>query len=197
MVEIEAVILAAGLSKRMGANKLLLPLGDSTVAGQFLAALPFALFERTIMVYHDKRVAAIARAFPVTLCHNDNPGAGISRSIQLGVSRADAGKGLMFLVADQPFLTGQTVSRLIDTYRSNQHCIVQPEVNGVPGNPVIFPAGLRPELLRLEGDAGGRQLIRRYPGLVRTVPFVSEHEFYDIDTPQLYQRVVKRWNQEK
>lgn len=196
MSRIDAVILAAGLSERMGADKLLLPLGNSSVIGQFLAGFPFALFERTIMVYHHEQLAAIARAYPVTLCHNDNPKAGISRSIRLAVSCAQRGNGIMFAVADQPLLTEHTLSRLIDIFHTNQQSIILPEVNGTPANPVIFPAGLRPELRRLRGDAGGRQLIRLYPELVRTVPCVSEHEFYDIDTPQLYQRVVKQWNLE-
>ena len=196
MPEIAAVILAAGLSERMGTAKLLLPLGNSTVIGQFLARFPFALFQRVILVYHDEQIAAIARAFPVILCQNDNPGAGISRSIHLGVSCTQSENGLMFVVADQPLLTGQTISRLIDAFHTDQHSIVLPGVNGNPANPVIFPAGLRLELLSLEGDSGGRQLIRRFPDLVRTVPCDSEHEFYDIDTPQLYQRVVKRWNLE-
>ena len=194
MPEIEAVILAAGLSERMGTGKLLLPLGNSTVIRQFLAGFPFSHFEQVILVYHDERVARIARAFPVSLCHNDNPKAGISSSIQLAVSCTQRGNGLMFLAADQPLLTGDTVIKLIETFHAHQHCIVLPEVNGSPANPVIFPAGLRSELKNLKGDSGGRQLIRKYPELVKTVSFSSEHEFYDIDTPQLYQRVVRQWN---
>ncbi len=60
MPKVDAIIMASGLSRRMGCNKLLLPLGDSTVVEQFLGRFPYALFQKVIVVYGDRQVAAIA-----------------------------------------------------------------------------------------------------------------------------------------
>lgn len=196
MCRIDAVILAAGLSERMGTNKLLLPLGNSTVISQFLGQFPFAQFENVIVIYHDQQVADIARTFPLSLSHNDNPRAGKSHSIKLGLAATNSLNGILFAVADQPLLKPDSISRLIDTFCDNLQRIVLPEVNGSLANPVIFPAELRSELQEMEEDQGGRELIRRYPERILSVPCVSEHEFYDIDTLAMYQTVVALWNQE-
>lgn len=197
MCRVDAVILASGLSRRMGGtNKLLLPLGDATVLGRFLARFPFTYFESVIVVYHDEQVAAIAEKFPVTRCCNDNPELGKSRSIRLGLAATEANNGVMFTVADQPLLTPVTLCRLVEVFCDNPDKIVLPEVNGSPANPVTFPADLRPELQKLQGDCGGRQILRRYPERVRAVPFSSGHEFFDIDTPAMYQEAVEQWKLE-
>jgi molybdenum cofactor cytidylyltransferase len=178
----------------MGCNKLLLPLGNSTVLGQFLSRFPYALFQKVVFVYCDQQVAAIARQYPVVLCNNSSPEVGKSHSIQLGLSASTAEDGMMFAVADQPLLTSATTQTLIEMFRENKaKKIIVPEVDGRPANPVIFPATCRSEFAELRGDSGGRQLIVRQPERVCYVPFASEEEFCDVDTPENYQKVVTKW----
>ncbi len=195
MGRVDAVILASGLSRRMGCNKLLLPLGGSTVLGQFLSGFPYDLFENVIVVHGERDVAAIARRYPVVLCHNHNPEAGKSHSIQLGLSVSTAEDGILFAVADQPMLTGGVIASLIEIfYKKKCQKIIVPKVQGVPANPVIFPATCRDELAVLQGDSGGRQLLGRQPDRVCYIPFASGKEFCDIDTPEQYHRVVAEWS---
>lgn len=194
MCRVDAIILASGLSRRMGCNKLLLPLGNSTVLGQFLSRFPYALFQKVVFVYGDQQVAAIARQYPVVLCNNSNPELGKSHSIHLGLSASKADDGMMFVVADQPLLTSATIRKLIEMFRDEKaKKIVVPKVGDKPANPVIFPATCRSEFAELRGDSGGRQLIVRQPDRVCHVPFASEEEFYDVDTPENYQKVVAKW----
>ena len=194
MCRLDAIILASGLSRRMGCNKLLLPLGNSTVLGQFLSRFPYALFQKVVFVYCDQQVAAIARQYPVVLCNNPSPEVGKSHSIQLGLSASTAEDGVMFAVADQPLLTSATTQTLIEMFREKKaKKIIVPEVDGRPANPVIFPATCRSEFAELRGDSGGRQLIIRQPGRVCYVPFASKEEFCDVDTPENYQKVVTKW----
>jgi molybdenum cofactor cytidylyltransferase len=194
MCRVDAIILASGLSRRMGCSKLLLPLGDSTVIGQFLSRFPYVVFQKVIVVYGDQQVASIARKYPAILCHNQNPEAGKSHSIQLGLSVSTAEDGIMFAVADQPLLTSGTIRTLVETFgRENSKKIVVPEVAGRPANPVIFPATCRSEFAELHGDSGGRQLIIKQPERVCYVPFASGEEFCDVDTPEKYQEVVAKW----
>jgi molybdenum cofactor cytidylyltransferase len=195
MAKVDAVILAAGFSKRMGCNKLLLPLGNSTVVGQFLKRFPFALFQKVILVYRDPQVASIARKYPVVLCQNQNPEAGKSYSIQQGLAVSTAKGGVMFAVADQPRLTSSTIKTLLEVFCENKSKkIVVPEVAGKSANPVIFPARCRGEFAELHGDSGGRQLIIKQPERVCYVSFASGKEFFDVDSPENYQQLLAEWS---
>lgn len=194
MCRLDAIILASGLSRRMGCNKLLLPLGNSTVLGQFLSRFPYTFFQKIVFVYCEQQVAAIARQYPVILCHNPSPEAGKSHSIQLGLSASAAEDGIMFAVADQPLLTSATTQTLIEMFREKKaKKIIVPEVDGKPANPVVFPATCRREFAKLRGESGGRQLIIRQPERVCYVPFASKEEFCDVDTPENYQKLVTKW----
>ena len=194
-MRLDTVIMASGLSRRMGCNKLLLPLGKSTVVEQVLSRFPYALFQKVIFVYSDRQVAAIAGKYPVALCHNQSPQAGKSNSIQLGLSMCTADDGIMFAVADQPLLTGATIRTLVEMFcRLDCKKIIVPEVAGRRANPVIFPVSCRREFAELRGDSGGRQLIARELGRVCAVPFTTGDEFCDVDTPEKYQQIVKKWS---
>jgi molybdenum cofactor cytidylyltransferase len=194
LCKIDAVILASGLSKRMGGNKLLLPLGNSTVISQFLSRFPYTLFQRVIFIFSDQQVGGAAAQFPILLCYNATPEAGKSQSIQLGLAASTAKDGIMFAVADQPLLKSTTIHKLVTAFKMNKTSIVLPEVDGKPGNPVIFPSECRAELCQLQGDDGGRQVIKKYPKRVRSIPFPSADEFVDIDTPGMYQKVTALWD---
>ncbi len=194
--KIDAVVLASGLSRRMGTNKLLLPLGNSTLFEHFLTTFPYELFDRVIVVAADEKVIAIARHYPVRVCCNTEPGKGKSHSIQTGLSACSVDNAVMFTVADQPLLSATTIRKLVNTFSSCNRTIVMPEVNGTPANPVIFPADLHCELQQLKGDHGGRLIIARHPERVSTVYCSSAEEFYDIDTPESYQKLVAEWNRE-
>ncbi|WP_028585829.1 NTP transferase domain-containing protein [Desulfogranum mediterraneum] len=186
----DAVILAAGASRRMGANKLLLPLGTTTVLDCFLRPFPFALFGRVMLVYGDPRVAEAASSYPLVCVANQAPALGKSHSIRLGLARSRSPLGLMFCVADQPLLQAATVERLVKVFIDKPEMMVVPVAPGKAGlqqNPVVFPAASRMELEALQGDSGGRRLLARFPAQVRQVPFDDEQQFMDIDTPERYQ----------
>lgn len=197
MCELDAVILASGLSRRMGENKLLLPLGDASVMQLFLGNFPYEIFREVILVVADERVAAIGREFPVTLCWNTAPEQGKSHSIRMGLAASAAKDGILFTVADQPFLQSSTIHKLVDVFGKEKSRIVLPEVFGIRRNPVIFPAYLVTELRRLHGDSGGRLVMERHPELVRCVPFADETQFVDIDTPDVYNEMNALWPQQK
>ena len=191
---IDCVILASGYSRRMGSNKLLLPLGKSTVIGSFLESFPYELFQQVILVYTDERVKAAVSHLPVTFCYNDTPGKGKSYSIRKGLTISTAADGIMFLVADQPLLSRSTLALLISVFIQDRRFIVVPEIEGKNANPVIFPCRFRNDLLSLKNDSGGKLVIARHCNEVRSVVMHSAEEFIDIDTPQQYQQVVSLWS---
>lgn len=189
MAELEAVILAAGQSRRMGRDKLLLPWGTTTILGQLLGQFPYRLFAKTLLVCATVEVKQAACAFPVQIVVNSAPELGKSHSIRLGLEAGQPDRGVMFCVADQPWLLPGVITRLVDQFHRAPAAIVMPDAAGRPANPVIFPPGLRSDLANLSGDTGGRLVIARHPELVERVSFSSADQFADIDTAEHYQQM--------
>lgn len=190
MLRVDAIILASGLSKRMGQNKLLLPLGNTTLLEVFLEKFPFALFNEVLLIVSNSAVAQVASKYPLTICWNSHPEYGKSWAINLGVKQSSATDGLLFCVADQPLLKQETVNLLLKTFTATPNLIIIPRAEGLPRNPVIFPAKFKRELEKLKGDDGGKSVREKHPELQSFVEFENVLQFYDIDTPENYKKLL-------
>ncbi|MCF6267735.1 MAG: nucleotidyltransferase family protein [Desulfuromusa sp.] len=191
MNRLNAVIMAAGQSNRFGANKLLLPLQGKPVIQHLLDRFPFNLFHQVVLVYSSDRVETIAQKYPLVLCRNDHPDHGQGLTIRLGVNASNDAEGTLFLVADQPLLSRATIMTLIEVFLHNRGRIVMPVTDETPHNPVFFPKSCLPELKELQGDVGGKVVIKKHPELIMQVPFENPNEFVDIDTPDTYEWLTK------
>lgn len=194
-VEVDAIVMAAGLSRRMGRNKLLLPFGedgetDGTILGTFLKKIPYDLFSSVIVVYSDERIRDILSSFPVVLVKNLHPEQGKSSTIQQGLRQSHAQDGVMFFVGDQPLLQQQTMRKLLQAFSQNPQTIILPSCAGRRGNPVIFPSRCRTDLMNLCADEGGKQLFSPYAQFIREVACGSPEEFIDVDTEEKYQQIL-------
>lgn len=194
MVVIDAVIMAAGQSKRMGENKLLLPLGESTVIEQFLNKFPYDLFHKVTVVYSDNDLVKCCEPYPVKLCENKIPDAGKSHTICLGQQNSMNSEGVMYLVADQPLLKRESIQKLINIFKKNINMIVMPVVGEKSYNPVIFPSVCYEELMSLSGDNGGKSIVKNHYDCILPVVFEDEAEFMDIDTKEAYEKVCILWH---
>lgn len=175
-----AVLMAAGLGRRFGGDKLFARIGNTTLIEHALALLPAALFKKTAVVSKDERILALAKQYGFTPVLNDAPEEGISSSIRLGTNALEGLDAAMFFVCDQPNLSSETVRLLVGAFEETPDKIIVPEAKGKWGNPCIFPSSYFPELLALEGDTGGKAVIRKHPEAVRTIE-VPEEELLDID----------------
>ena len=150
-----------------------------------LSQVPFDL--RVLVTSKDKEYlneAAVKRGFDVVI--NPEPIQGMSSSVRLGtehIVRAGAYDGILYAVADQPHLSADTVNRLVQAFEAEPDHIWAPEADGKRGNPVLFPAALFAELLKVTGDRGGRQVILAHPLLLKTIR-VQRTELEDIDTKE-------------
>ena len=181
-MRVGCVILAAGNARRFGENKLLARYRGRPLVEWVLEAVPPDLKPAALVTQYPA-VAALAAARGFEVLRNDAPELGISRSVALGAA-ALAGRceGLLFLAADQPRLSRESLERLAAAFAADPTRIAAAEAGERRGNPAIFPAELIPELRELRGDRGGMQLIRRYPARLRWVPIPPE-ELADVDTP--------------
>ena len=180
-IKIAVVLEAAGDSKRFGSNKLLHVMDDGRpmIAPVIDAVRLLEAYKRIIVTQYDE-VAGMADGFEIV--RNDRPDLGISRSMKLGLMAAGDADAYMFCVCDQPGLTTATLEKLVEAYKKGTAGIVSLAWQGKMRNPKIFSSRYREELMRLEGDTGGRQIIDAHKKDLLLVEADNEDEVIDIDS---------------
>jgi molybdenum cofactor cytidylyltransferase len=190
-VRVEGIVLAAGLSTRMGKAKLLLEIdGLALVMWVVRAALESAL-DRIVLVTGPSDPLLEAALRPVfdhpkfSRVVNPHPELGMSTSLVVGVAevRTEAA-GVLIMLADQPWLTAGIINELLAVFETDPSRIVVPSVQGRRTTPVLFPASLRPDLLRTTGDVGGREVVNRNSSRVVQVEMGPRYDDSDVDTPE-------------
>ena len=192
MVNISAIVLAAGFSRRMGAaNKLLLPWRNATIVATVAQQLLSAAVDEVIVVtgHQSGEVEKALRSLPVRLIHNPAAQTGLTSSIRKGVSIA-RGDGYMICLSDMVLITPAEYSLLAsafrDRYPQDDRCIVLPDFQGSTGNPVVFSAAYRPEILLHTETEGCKTIVRANSGHHFRVTMPSDHVLKDIDYPEDY-----------
>jgi molybdenum cofactor cytidylyltransferase len=210
MVEVSAILLGAGESKRMGVDKLSLTWGRKTVLEHCLKTLLQSKVKEVIVVVNDrmKRLVDHAKdqkvhpersfftppskvgfgdAERVKIVNNRYYKRGMSTSVRRGLHAIDPrSHGILIALGDQPLIKTRTINALIHAFVQRKGTIVVPSFRGKQGHPVIFHCRYLKELLKLKGDVGGRSIIERHPGEVRLVRVKSEGVTKDMDTWEDY-----------
>ena len=188
---IAGVVLAAGLSRRMGQAKLLLPLGDQAVIRRTVEGV-LASGVDTVVVVTGREHRALAETLaglPVELAVNPHPEAGQGGSIGVGIAALPAGtEAALIVLGDQPFLPAEVIRALIAARARTGKAIVAPRYRDGRGNPVLFARQVFPELLGIAGDQGARSVVERDPARVALVDFDFPMP-QDLDTPEDYDRL--------
>ncbi|MGH7354564.1 MAG: nucleotidyltransferase family protein [Candidatus Rokuibacteriota bacterium] len=187
---IAAVVLAAGLSTRMGRQKLLLPLGDKPVVRWSVeAVLPHV---QDVVVVTGRETAAVRDALAglsVRFAENPSPEAGQSSSIGVGVAALPpAARAALIVLGDQPRTPRSVVPALLAARDRTGKAVIVPVYRGVRGTPVLFGAEVFAELRALSGDAGARAVVAARPERVEAVEVDSPMPV-DVDTPEDLARV--------
>jgi molybdenum cofactor cytidylyltransferase len=186
---IAGVVLAAGLSRRMGRPKLLLPLDGRPLIRHTVEALAAAGLDDLIVVVPSESDAlrAALEGLAVRFAINPAPEVGQAGSVVAGVAAlAPTTEAALIALGDQPGVPGVVVASLLEAYRSTGMPIVAPRYREGRGNPVLFAAAVFSELLRLRGDQGARAVIDADPARVALVPFDLPMP-RDLDTPEDYE----------
>lgn len=184
---VAGLVLASGLSRRFGqANKLLADVDGRTVVERSVHAyLEAGLRPVIVVVGHDAdSVQASLRDLPVLFVYNPLYAEGQSRGLARGVAALPgAAAAAVIGVGDQPWLQPGTIERLVEEWHDSQAPVVAPLYSGQRGNPVLFARALFDELAHVEGDVGGRPVIRRHADEVRWVPVADASQARDVDVP--------------
>jgi len=191
---IAGIVLAAGLSRRMGRPKLLLDWGGKSVIRRVVEQVQAGGVDEVIVVLGHE-AAAIRKALsglPVRFAENSEPEAGQASSIACGVSAlAPGAEAALMVLGDQPALPVEVIPRLLQIFKQTGKSIAAPMYRGVQGNPVLFAASVFPELLSLTGDRGARSVVEKDPARVAAVPFDLPMPA-DLDMPEDYGRLRPR-----
>jgi len=197
-----AIFLAAGKSKRMGMNKLSLPLGTQTIGNSSLqAALASTLDHIIVVTRENDPLDWMEQAFLFSprkdvwthvQCVEAEKGQAYSLHAGIVAAMPMEPKGILVLLADQPFLSVLTINQMIEKFLKLSEMkksvqFVAARFEGVPRPPVIFSPGVFPELLQLKGDEGARKILLTLEGVF--VDYFNEQEFIDVDTLADYERV--------
>jgi molybdenum cofactor cytidylyltransferase len=193
---ISIIVLAAGLSSRMrGAYKLLLPYQEKTIIWHTISQIVGAKAQNTsiseiivVVGHHKMGVETALEGFDLPIVFNEKYAEGMTTSIQAGVRAAHIStSGYMICLSDQPKITSEQYNVLINAFEVQQNAIVIPTFQGERGNPVIFPAHLREEILRHDEMTGCKAIVQRHKKLIKTVEMPTSHILLDIDTPEDYE----------
>jgi molybdenum cofactor cytidylyltransferase len=193
---ISAIVLAAGKSARMGAiNKMLLPFKGSTVIGTVLRELQQSLVDEIIIVDNQNlHIKEHLNEFPsVNFATNLIDDGGLASSIQCGVHVAnDSTTGFLICLGDMPLLTSEDYNSLINKLiRTKSKVIVLPTHNNKRGNPVLFSADFRQEILELKDGNGCKPVVMANRTYILEVPYSSNSCHVDIDTVEDYKNLSK------
>jgi molybdenum cofactor cytidylyltransferase len=193
-----AVLLAAGSGSRMGNRpKSLLELGGVPLIRRQLIALSGAGVDELVVVlgHYADLIEPAVLDFPVTLVRNLDPDAGQVSSLRLGLQalspRIDA---VLVALADQPLINSQDINDLIGAYKKRPEGtqVVQPTVDGQPGNPVMFSADVREQILAGEARVGCKQWQAAHAEAVHRWDSSNQRYRTDVDSPEDIEALATR-----
>lgn len=183
-MKINLILLAAGNSKRFNGNKLLAIYKEKPIYMHIVNNVLKLEVNKIICVTQYEEIKEALLNTNINVVINTNSSLGISSSIKLGINFDKEADGYMFMVCDQPFITEKTLKILLDKFINGEKGIVCVGCGNNKGNPVIFSKKYINELLSLQGDNGGKRILKGHLNDLNVVNIDNEIELFDIDTQE-------------
>jgi molybdenum cofactor cytidylyltransferase len=195
---IPAIILAAGLSTRMGRPKPLLPLahGETFVTRIVRSFLDAGVDDVVVVLGHEADTVAatlIKSGVAARFVVNDAYRSGQLSSVLRGLNAVDRPgvRAMLMTLADVPLVSPGTIRAVVDRYRTTQAPIVRPVRGDEHGHPVLVDRSLFSLLRSADPATGAKPIIRAHVTPAGDVSVTDEGAFLDIDTPETYERVLR------
>ncbi|MEK7783824.1 MAG: nucleotidyltransferase family protein [Chloroflexota bacterium] len=191
---IGAVVLAAGLSTRMGQPKHILPWGTTVMVRQVVEVLAEGGVDEIVVVTGHARaeveaaVAGVARS--VFNPDFANESLLISLHVGLRALETSACEAALAALGDQPQIEAGVVQAVIKQWRLNRAEIVAPTFEGRRGHPVLFARSLWPQLLSASPELSPHELLQVYADRIEFLPVATDSILRDVDTPDDYRREI-------
>jgi molybdenum cofactor cytidylyltransferase len=195
-VNIAAIILAAGRSRRMGTQKLLLPWAGQTVIGHIFQQVVGAGIDNVLIVASVDRqaIAATLAGKKFELVENPNPDGDMLSSIRCGLralpAKCDAA---LIVLGDQPGIRSPLVTQLLSIYMQFQRGIVLPMAAEKRGHQVVLSAKYFAEVLANFDGTGLHGLLDAHADDIEILSLNDAAQLADIDYPPDYQRALEQF----
>ncbi len=192
-----AVVLAAGMSTRMGTPKVLLEwTNGETILDHILCQLRSARVDEICVVTgnHAEEVTAIAERHGARAVYNPNYAVGeMLSSVNVGLrAMPDHIASALIVLGDQPTIRAEVVRRVMRTYCNQSARIVAPSYDMRRGHPILLDRSLWDELYALPEDGAPRDVLNRHSSEITYVNVADDAILRDVDTPQQYQEELRR-----
>lgn len=196
MPRVAAIVLAAGQSRRMGAdNKLTLPVDGKPMLRHTLEQVAASQVTETVVVtgHQAAEVTSLLAGMSVSVAHNPDFDRGLSTSLAVGLAALSQDcDAAMICLGDMPAIRSHHLNQLIAAYNPIEgRAICVPVHQGKRGNPVIFDRRFFAEMQDVSGDTGARHLIGEYGETVVEVAFDDDSVLTDIDTKDSLRNYTK------
>jgi molybdenum cofactor cytidylyltransferase len=182
---VAAVVLAAGMSRRMGTPKQLLRIGGETILERTLKNVRASnASEITLVLGHlaeDVQKAIATQGLKLVI--NPDYGQGMGTSLRSGLAAvgSDAAAALIVL-GDQPWVTAETLDHLIACHQERKPQIIIPTYKGFRGNPVLLDRSVFAEVQSLNGNVGCRAIFGDHTEGILKLPVNDPGILLDIDS---------------
>ena len=180
-----AILLAAGESRRWGAdNKLLAPVDGKPMVRQTAEAILKSVVRPVLVItgHEATEIEAALVGLLLSFHHAPDFAEGMSASLKAGVAAVPADcTGALICLGDMPFVRPGTLDRLADAHVGQ--AALFPTYQGKRGNPVLLARSLFADIMRLSGDEGARTLLRAIPDQVGELAIEDPGILYDVDRP--------------
>lgn len=196
---ITAVILAAGMSRRMGQPKLVLPWGDKTVIEHIVHTLLAARVERILVVTGGAhaQVEKLLQNLPVRIVFNPQYQqqemlASVNVGLQAAAAHAATGspEAALICLGDQPQMQAGVIEAVTTSHAGTRANLVVPSFNRRRGHPWLIARPLWDELIRLQPEQTLRDFLNAHQAEIHYVDVDTDTILQDIDTPEDYQRFL-------
>lgn len=191
-----AVVLAAGMSSRMGEHKLLLPWADGrTIIEHIVHQLIKARIDPIVVVtgHNARDIKNLLKPLDVDIVHNKAYKSGeMLSSLKTGLAAMPTHvSAALVVLGDQPRIQQKTLYQLMTAYASGKHEIIIPSYEKRRGHPVLLARRYWGEVQNLPADASLRDLLNAHTDRIEYVNTENDSVLRDVDTPQDYKD--ERW----
>jgi len=189
------IVLAAGCSRRMGTQKLLLPFGGKTVIAHIVDEVLAGPVSDVFVVLRegDEAVSAALAGRKWTAVVNPDPDGDMLSSVRCGLRASPSGcTAVLVVLGDQPAITSGLIVEMLRTFAICGHGIVVPIHAGRRGHPLLFSSRYCEEILTGHEAVGLRGLLQAHPDDVFELDVSTPSVLSDMDQPADYLRELKR-----
>ena len=189
---VSAIILAAGMSRRMDSPKQLLPIGGKPLLQHMLDNVDRSAVDEIVLVlgFEADLIRKDLSENRARIVINSSYKEGMSTSIQAGIKGlSKKSEAALIILCDQPLIGHQVIDKIISYYKKNDYKIAVPFYKGFRGNPVLIDKSLFPEMMGISGDIGCRAIFGLHPDFILKVPMDDVSILVDIDTQQEFEKI--------